>query len=101
MILPGEFFGILARNARINRMTARRMKIVSNRHRKIEARLEEGRSRLSEKELAEYIRGRVRLEASMRMHDEGVSHIRFTSEECPLTYDLMVGSVIPLIPEIE
>ncbi len=96
LIVAREFFDILGQNARLNRMTSAMINLIDKRHRKIEDRVEEKGVRYGHSAILEYIQERVIMEASVRMHDEGLRHIRFSREECPKTYDLIVSGKITL-----
>lgn len=95
MIVTQEFYDTLGQNARLNRMTSSRIESLIDKHNKLEQKVEKKVFRLGHSALLEFIQEKVRMEASIMMHDEKVTHLRFSRENCPTTYDLMVLGKLP------
>ena len=101
MIMPREFFRALGEAIRLNRLTSSKIGAMNDRHKKLESRLEGERPFLREARLIDHIQEKVVVEFSFQLHDEGLSHLRFTREECPKTYNLMVDRSLPVNSEEE
>ena len=91
MIGARELYDILGQNARMNRMASSVINSINKRHMKMEDMADQKAKRYGDSAILEYIQERVKVEASIRMHDEGIRHLRFSKEECPVTYDLIVA----------
>lgn len=85
------FFNILEENARINRLSSRRIDALVKSHRKLESRLEYSEHKIAESSIIEYAQERILLDASIMMHDMGLTFVNFNRKNCPLTYELIVG----------
>lgn len=101
MIVPGDFYDVLGKNARLNRMNSNTIGRINRRHSKMEGSIEDLGVRLNGSSILEYIQERVRVEISFRMHDEGIRYIRFSEKECPLSYELIAKGRIPIMVEDE
>jgi sialic acid synthase SpsE len=92
MILPLEFFRILNKNLRVNRLTARKIASIGGSHENLESIWEESSSAIKERSIIKYAKERLSIEASTLLHDENLTHIRFKQDQCPMAYDLLINN---------
>mgnify|MGYP000160902167 FL=1 len=91
MIVPLEFFRILNKNMRVNRLTSRKIASIGKSHEKLESVWEEETSAIKESAIIRYAKERLSIEVSTLLHDENLTHIRFNQDQCPMTYDLLIN----------
>ena len=101
MLNPRVFFEVIDQKSSFGRMAFWRVSSLNNKLMSIHASISGRETKRDESWLVNYIKDRVRLEASILMHDKRIMRINYSKEECPLTYDLMVKNRIALFSEGE